>query len=353
MIDPELQELRDEIDVVNTELLTLMNRRLRLVERVKVVKERNTYSLFNPKRESEMFDKLLLTNAGPMTADLVRHLFKEIFKLSLDHMEADTRNRLEVHRREGQADRVYELRGHALGAAGAPVVIAGPATVESQEQADAVAAKAAALGFGFLQGGAFKARTSPYSFQGHGVEGLKMLRAAADRHGLAVISECLDPRHVEAVAEYADVISVGNRNMFNYELLKLLGQAGRPVLIKRSFMGTLHEYIHALEYVAKEGNHDLILCERGIRTHERWTAHTMDVAAVALLKQETPFPVLVDVSVSAGRKDVMAPLARAALAAGADGLMLQVHPAPELALTDNEQQMDLDELESFAATVFA
>jgi 3-deoxy-7-phosphoheptulonate synthase/chorismate mutase len=351
MIDLELQDLRNQIDTINRDLLTLMNRRLRVVEQVKVVKERTTESLFNPARESRMFDKLLLANEGPMTTDLVRHLFKEIFKLSLDHMEADTRKRLHVHRREGEPDRRYDLRGHTLGG-GPKHLIAGPSSVESIDQVDAVAAHVARLGGGFLQGGAFKPRTSPYSFQGHGAEGLRMLREAADRHGLAVITEILDPGHFEAVAEYTDVFSVGSRNMYNYELLRLLGQADKPVLLNRGFMATLNEFIHAAEYVAKEGNNDLILCERGIRTHERWTRYTLDLSAVALLKQETPFPIVVDLAQGLGRKDVMIPMARAALAAGADAIAVQVHPQPALALSDNEQQMSLEELSGFYAAVF-
>jgi len=351
MIDPELQDLRDQIDGLNGDLLSLMNRRLRVVEQVKRVKERTAYSLFDPARESRMFDKLLLDNEGPMTADLVRHLFKEIFKLSLDHMEADSRKRLQVHRKEGQADRTFELAGHVLGGP-RKHLLAGPSAVESEEQVDAVAARLASLGVGFLQGGAFMPRTSPYSFQGHGLEGLKMLRGAADRHGLAVITEILDPRHVEAVAEYADVFCVGTRNMHNYELLRLLGQTDKPVMLKRGFMATLNEFVHAAEYVAKEGNDRLILCEGGIRTHEPWTRQTLDLSAVALLKQETPFPIVVDVAEGLGRKDVMVAMARAALAAGADAIAVQTHPTPSLALTDNEQQMDLDEVGAFCASVF-
>ncbi len=351
MIDPELQDLRDQIDVVNRDLLALMNHRLRLVEQVKVVKERTAYKLFDPERESRMFDKLLLTNEGPMTSDLVRHLFKEIFKLSLDHMEADTRKRLYVHRKEGQPDRTYELGGHILGGR-TPQLLAGPSAVESAEQVDAVAAHVASLGGGFLVGGAYVPRTSPYSFQGLGGEGLRLLRDAADWHGLAVMTEILDPRHVEEVGEQTDVFVVGTRNMHNFELLRLLGQTDKPVMLKRGFMATLDEFLLAAEYVAKEGNGQLILCERGIRTHGDWTRWTIDLAGVALLKQETPFPIVVDIAEGLGRKDVMPAMARAALAAGASAVAVQAHPNPALALTENEQQMTFDELTEFARAVF-
>ena len=244
MTEAQLQGLRVEIDAINGQLLDLMNRRLRLVERVKDVKERTGAKLFSPRRESEMFTKLLLQNEGPMTADLVRAVFKEIFKLSLDHMEADTRRRLQVHRLDGEPDKVYEIRGHKRGG-GVPQLISGPCAVESADQVEAVAAHLESLGVGFLRGGAFKPRTSPYSFQGLGVEGLKILRAAADRHGMAVVTEILDPRNFEDSERYSDVFQVGARNMYNYELLRLLGQSDKPVLLKRGFMATLEEFILA------------------------------------------------------------------------------------------------------------
>ena len=278
------------------------------------------------------------------------NLFKEVFKLALDHMESDTRRKLHVHRGNGDPDSVYSIRGHRLGAE--PQLIAGPCSVESLEQTEAVAVRLKSLGVSFLRGGAYKPRTSPYSFQGLGVPGLKILREVADRHDMVVVTEILDPRYFEQAEEYSDVFQVGTRNMYNYELLRLLGQASKPVLLKRGFMATLEEFILAAEYIAKEGNQEIILCERGIRTHERWTRNTIDVSAIPLLRLETPFPVVVDVSHGSGRKDIMIPMAKAALAAGAQGVMVEVHPTPALALSDNAQQMDLDELSAFHAAVF-
>jgi len=346
-----LESLRAEVDAANLKILDALNERLDLVEAIRVVKEKSSSRLYSPEREAEMLDQLLLANRGPISADELRSIFKEIFKLSLDHMKADTRMKLHVHRSEGDADRIYTVRGHQLGAM--PQLIAGPCSVESLEQCDQVAARLAALGVGFLRGGAFKPRTSPYSFQGLGEPGLKILREVADRHGLAVVTEILDPRHFDLVNRYTDVFQVGTRNMYNYELLRLLGQSDRPVLLKRGFMATLEEFLLSAEYIAKEGNQDIILCERGIRTHERWTRNTLDLSAIPLLRMETPFPVVVDISHGTGRKDIMVPMARAALAAGAQGVMLEVHPSPALALSDNAQQLDLDEVDAFHEAVFA
>ncbi len=351
MSTPTLKELRGRVDATNQEILALLNERLALVEQIKLIKEKSSSRLYSPEREAEMLDQLMLANEGPLTADRLRHIFKEIFKLALEHMKADTRGQLHVHRGQGDPDKVYSICGHSLG--GQPELIAGPCSVESLEQTDRVARHLKELGVSFLRGGAYKPRTSPYSFQGLGVAALKILREVADRYDLAVVTEILDPRHYEQVAEYCDVFQVGTRNMYNYELLRLLGQANKPVLLKRGFMATLEEFILAAEYVAKEGNQEIILCERGIRTHERWTRNTIDVSAIPLLRIETPFPVIVDVSHGTGRKDIMIPMAKAALAAGAQGIMAEVHPTPALALSDNTQQMDLDELSEFHAAVFS
>jgi len=350
MTNRTLKELRSQIDVTNQGLLELLNERLTLVEDIRGSKEKASHRLYSPERESQMLDQLMLANDGPLTSDKLRHIFKEVFKLSLEHMESDTRRKLHVHRGAGDPDSVYTIRGHRLG--GQPQLIAGPCAVESIEQCDAVATRLRELGVSFLRGGAYKPRTSPYSFQGLGVPGLQILREVADRHDMAVVTEILDPRHLEGAEQYSDVFQVGTRNMYNYELLRLLGQTRKPVLLKRGFMATLEEFILAAEYIAKEGNQQIILCERGIRTHERWTRNTIDVSAIPLLRLETPFPVVVDISHGTGRKDIMIPMAKAALAAGAQGLMLEVHPQPALALSDNAQQMDLDELTAFHGAVF-
>jgi len=232
-----------------------------------------------------------------------------------------------------------------------PVVIAGPCSIEDEDQIETVAARLAALGVGFLRGGAYKARTSPYAFQGLGEEGLRLLEAAGRRHGLATISEAVDTRTVDKVAQYVDIVQVGSRNMANYELLKEAAATGKPVLLKRGFGATLDEYLHAAEYLAASGNERIILCERGIRTFDRQTRFTLDISAVPLLHGMCRLPVLVDVSHAAGRRDILVPLARAALAAGADGVMIEVHPNPSVARSDSEQQLDLAQFEALLAAL--
>ena len=189
-----------------------------------------------------------------------------------------------------------------------------------------------------LRGGAFKPRTSPYSFQGLGSEGLAVLQEARTETGLPIVTELVDPRHVEEVLDAVDVIQIGARNMQNFVLLEEVGRAHKPVLLKRGPSASVEELLMAAEYVAKEGNERIILCERGIRTFER-TTHTLDLGSVAVLKQETHLPVIVDPSHAAGRRELVLPLARAAVAVGADGIMVETHPRPEEALSDGPQQI--------------
>ncbi|MER2254285.1 MAG: bifunctional 3-deoxy-7-phosphoheptulonate synthase/chorismate mutase, partial [Priestia megaterium] len=202
-------------------------------------------------------------------------------------------------------------------------------------------------GVRMLRGGAYKPRTSPYDFQGLGLEGLQILKRVADEYDLAVISEIVDPADIETAVEYVDVIQIGARNMQNFELLKEAGAVKKPVLLKRGLAATIDEFINAAEYIVSKGNDQLILCERGIRTYERATRNTLDISAVPILKQETHLPVLVDVPHSTGRKDILLPIAKAALAVGADGIMAEVHPNPAVALSDSAQQMDIPQFTEF------
>ena len=204
-----------------------------------------------------------------------------------------------------------------------------------------------------LRGGAFKPRTSPYAFQGLGLEGLRILQRVATEFGMLSISEVLDPRDVESVAERVDVLQIGSRNMHNFPLLREVGRCGHPALLKRGFAATVEELLFAAEYVLSEGNPHVALCERGIRTFEPQTRNTLDVSAIALAKLQSWLPVIADVSHAAGRRDLLAPLARAALAAGADGVMVEVHPNPATALSDAEQQLDLEQFDAFVAAVGA
>jgi len=221
-------------------------------------------------------------------------------------------------------------------------IIAGPCSVENAAMLRQTARAVQAAGAGMLRGGAFKPRTSPYAFQGLGDAALRLLAEVRAETGMPVVTEVMDTRQVERVAEHADVLQIGARNMQNFSLLQEAGRVQRPVLLKRGLSATLRELLMAAEYIMAQGNRDVILCERGIRTFETSTRNTFDVAAVPVLKSETHLPVIVDPSHAAGRADLVAPLAFAATAAGADGLLVEVHPCPEEALSDGDQSLTPD-----------
>ena len=219
------------------------------------------------------------------------------------------------------------------------VVMAGPCSVENREQIDESARIVAAQGAQILRGGAFKPRSSPYSFQGLGEEGLKLMRAAADRHGLLMVSEVMDASQIPLLVKYSDILQVGARNMQNFNLLREVGLVKTPVLLKRGIAATIEELLLAAEYIMSGGNYDVILCERGIRTFETATRNTMDVSAIPIVKKLSHLPILGDPSHGTGRRDMVLPLARAAVAAGADGLIVEVHPDPDRALSDGAQTL--------------
>jgi len=223
------------------------------------------------------------------------------------------------------------------------VVMAGPCSVESEEQLDAAAAAIAAEGATFLRGGAFKPRSSPYSFQGLGEEGLKLLRSAGDRYDLRVITEVMTPEHVDLIGQYTDVFQIGARNMQNFDLLRAVGRTETPVFLKRGLSATVKEWLMSAEYVMASGNPNVILCERGIRTFETSTRNTLDLSAVPVVKKRSHLPVFVDPSHGVGIRDKVLPLARAAVAVGADGLMVEVHPDPPRALSDGPQSLFFDQ----------
>jgi 3-deoxy-7-phosphoheptulonate synthase len=230
--------------------------------------------------------------------------------------------------------------GNGVKVGGTEVVVgAGPCAVESAAQIDSVAETVARLGAKLLRGGAFKPRSSPYSFQGLGEAGLKLMREAADRNGLLVVTEVMDPSQVALVLGYADVMQVGARNMQNYHLLRALGEIRKPVLLKRGMSATIEELLLSAEYILSGGNYDVILCERGIRTFETATRNTLDIAAIPVIKKLSHLPIFADPSHGTGRRDKVAPMARAAVAAGADGLLIEVHPDPEHALSDGAQSL--------------
>lgn len=226
-------------------------------------------------------------------------------------------------------------------------VIAGPCAVESMEQTVSTAKAVKAAGATLLRGGAYKPRTSPYDFQGLGQEGLEILAEAKRQTGLPIVTELVSERDAETVAAVADVIQIGARNALNYSLLTEAAKTGKAVLLKRGLSATIQEWLLAAEYIAKQGNPRIVLCERGIRTYETATRNTLDLSAVALVKRETGLPVIVDPSHAAGRADLVAPLAKGGVAVGADGLIVEVHPDPEHALSDQAQQLTFDRFETF------
>ena len=231
------------------------------------------------------------------------------------------------------------------------VPMAGPCAIESEEQIRAVAAICAELGVPVLRGGAFKTRTVPSSFPGLGLEGLRLLRQAADAHGLLTVSEVLAPSDLEAALPYIDVVQVGTRNMQNVPLLRELGKAQVPVLLKRGFGATVDEWLHAAGYIRNEGNDRVILCERGIRTFETSTRFTLDIAAVPIAHERTGLPVVVDPSHPAGHRRLVRPLSLAAVAGGADGLLIEAHPDPDNARSDGPQQITFSELRELLSAV--
>jgi 3-deoxy-7-phosphoheptulonate synthase len=245
---------------------------------------------------------------------------------------------------------VFEIGGRRIGG-GHFALIAGPCTVESREQLLDTARVVKEGGAAMLRGGAYKPRTSPYAFQGLGQEGLRLLAEAKEETGLPIVTELMDVRDIEAVAAVADVVQIGARNMQNYTLLAEIGRCGIPVLLKRGLSATLEELLMAAEYVLKEGNEQVMLCERGIRTFETAYRFTLDLMAVPVLQQLSHLPVVVDPSHAAGRRDLVGPLSLAAAAAGADGIIVEVHPNPDEAICDGPQQLRLDEFAEYAGLV--
>jgi 3-deoxy-7-phosphoheptulonate synthase len=247
-------------------------------------------------------------------------------------------------------DTVIDVRGVKVGG-GNFALIAGPCSIENDEQVMAAARAVKENGGSMLRGGAFKPRSSPYSFQGLGVEGLQLLSAAREETGLPIVTELLDPRDLEPVLEYADVIQIGARNMQNFQLLSECGRVEKPILLKRGLSATIEEWLMAAEYIVKEGNRRVILCERGIRTFETATRNTFDVSAVPVAKLASHLPVLVDPSHATGRPELVLPLSLAGVAAGADGVLVETHPNPEHALSDGPQSLSTEAFADYARRV--
>ena len=343
----ELENLRQRVEEINDEILGLLSERGDLAKKIGEEKSKQGTQVYDPQREKEMLNKLIDANKGPFNDNTIKQLFKEIFKASTDLQKSENEKHLYVSRKLKPEDTIVQFDNGAIVGNNKKQFVFGPCSVESQEQVDTVAANLQAKGEKFIRGGAFKPRTSPYDFQGLGEEGLKILKNTKDKYNLNVISEIVNPADFEVADQYLDVFQIGARNMQNFELLKEAGRSKKPVLLKRGLAATIEEFIFAAEYIASQGNENIILCERGIRTYEKATRNTLDISAVPVLKQGTHLPVLVDVTHSTGRKDIMLPTAKAGLAVGADGIMAEVHPDPSVALSDSGQQMDLNEFENF------
>jgi 3-deoxy-7-phosphoheptulonate synthase / chorismate mutase len=346
-MDDRITALRERMDELNLELLARLSERAAIAEAIGRVQTELGLSHYDPVREQAMLEALVAANRGPFTDATVKSLFKQIFQASMQLEQEQDKSRYLTSRRTRPGDTVVRVGDVPVGAGHPPVLIAGPCAIETREQVGAVAAFLASRGVRLLRGGAFKPRTDPYSFQGLGLEGLRLGREACDAHGLAFVTEVMDAADVAACAEHADVLQIGARNMQNFTLLRKVAGCARPVVLKRGLSATIEEWVMAAEYLLSGGNAQVILCERGIRTFERFTRNTLDVSAVALVKLETHLPVLVDVTHSGGRPDLLVPLTKAGLAAGADGVMIEVHPNPSVALSDNKQQIDFEAFDAF------
>ncbi len=340
-MNENLAGLRRDISKVNHELLEKLNERILLVEKIAALKDATGLDYFDAVREEEMLEELIGHYQGPLSKELVRQIFLSIFASSLQHMGLKRNKNLLIS--AGQDEGFLSIHQMFGIEPGQPAIIAGPCAVEGFDRLKKIAALLKKRGVGFLRGGAYKPRTSPYAFQGLGEKGLKMLHQVGKEYGLITITEVVDTRDVELVSTYSDILQIGARNMNNFELLKEVGQTQHPILLKRGMSSTIQEFMYAAEYIGLKGNRKIILCERGIRTFETKTRNTLDLSSVPIIKKETSLPIIVDISHSLGRKDIVCELTKAALAVGADGFMIEVHPCPELALSDSKQQLSPEE----------
>ncbi|CAG0936791.1 3-deoxy-7-phosphoheptulonate synthase / chorismate mutase [Thermoflexales bacterium] len=335
----QLSELRQQIDRIDLDLLRLANSRGSLALEIQQLKHERGLPAYAPERESQILEQLMTANAGPLSDDAVEDIFHRLFQHSRFSLKPSNSMATEY---QGES-KVVSIGSIEIGN-GQAVFMGGPCAVESEEQVEQTAQWLSQLGVSILRGGAFKPRTSPHSFQGLGRDGLDMLVRAARRYGLATVSEIMDPRDLDYFIERVDILQIGARNMQNTPLLREVGRSGKPILLKRGFMSTIEELLLAAEYILLEGNPQIVVCERGIRTFETLTRNTLDLACVALVKRLRAFPVIVDLSHSLGRTDIMLPIARAALACGCDGLMIEVHPNPAKARSDGQQTLSFSEM---------
>lgn len=327
-----MADLYKRIEHIDDQILSL------LCKRGKLIREEGNAAA--PFLEKQVIERILDLNTGPFTEADIKAIFNAIFQSSQNLVSA--KEKLLVSREMHPQDTRIVFKGLEIGGC-FPTIIAGPCAVESEDQIQRIAKSLSESGANILRGGAFKPRTSPYTFRGLGKPGLSLLQKAGQDHGLLTISEVMDTRDVEMVSQFVDILQVGSRNMSNFPLLLEVGKGIKPVLLKRGMAATIQEFLYAAEYILSEGNPNVILCERGIRTFETMTRFTLDINAIILLKQKTHLPVIADVSHASGLRELVAPLTRACLAAGANGIMLEVHNDPDHALSDSEQQIDLSQ----------
>ncbi len=341
--ETSVSELRAQVDEINMQILDLLTRRAKAVSEIGKLHTTMGVSHYDPSREADMLTALERANKGPFSNETIKALFREIFRASMEMEESQARAKIRVQRHSPDERTVIRMAdGYEIGAGGFSV-IAGSCAVENYDQIDQVGAALSARGVKIMRGMAWKPRTSPYEFQGMGEPGLQIARQVADKYSMYVVSEIMDLSQIPMMLNYVDVFWVGARNMQNSFLLKALGKIDRPVILKNGLAATMEEFLYAAEYIVSSGNPNVMLMMRGIRTYEKWTRNTLDMGTIAVLKQESHLPVIVDISHSAGRRDIAKPMARGARALGADGLMVEVHPNPPVAMSDAKQQLTIPE----------
>ena len=341
-----LDNLRKEIDKINHKLLELLNERAKIAQEIGKEKKIHGYPIYDPIREQQILNEIIELNEGPFSNEVISCLFKEIFKATKKLQKLNQAADLKVSRNYKNAKTVINIKDEIIGQE-RKTFIFGPCSIESYEQLEQVAKLLNEKSFKFIRGGAFKPRSSPYEFQGLGEKALQIMNEVASKYNLISVVEVMDKEQLTSALDYVDIVQIGSRNMQNFSLLKAVGKINKPVILKRGFQATIEEFKLSAEYIMSEGNENIILCERGIRTFETSTRNTLDISAVPILKQETHLPVIVDVSHAAGRKDIIAYLAKAALASSSDGIMAEIHPHPQVALSDSYQQLNFEEFVAF------
>ncbi len=332
-----LEELRNKIDNIDDQLLKLIQERFEVVDEVRKYKEENNIIIVDKNREEQILNRLSENYQGILSKEEVTDIFKKIIGISKHVQERLSNIDFHYEKKYENHKTVIDINGEKIGEEF--TYMFGPCSIETEEQIEEVAIAIKELGLKFIRGGAFKPRTSPYDFQGLGIDGLKMLKRVASKYELLVVSEIMESTDLEEALKYIDVVQVGARNMQNFSLLKRLGKINKPVLLKRGLAATINELLNASEYILQGGNQNVILCDRGIRTFENKTRNSLDIAGIAVIKRSTHLPVIVDISHAAGRADIIPELACAIKALGVDGLMCEVHPDPSKALSDSSQQI--------------